>query len=86
MGDELIAGLPFLVGVVMAGEAEGAGDLFAIDGGAAAPGLGGLRLELLDDRDQVVKQRSLADVQPVREFAVLFDRLRNGTCSLCSSM
>jgi hypothetical protein len=67
MGDELVAGVALLVGVTLAGEVEGAGDLVAIDRrdrdrgaceGARGPVLVRYRVELLDDREQVAEQLS----------------------------
>jgi hypothetical protein len=53
MGDEVLAGLAALVGVVLAGEHERAHDGVAVDG------LGDLVGVLLDDREQVAEQLAL---------------------------
>jgi hypothetical protein len=53
MGDEVLPGLPQLVGMALAGEGEGALDRGAIDLFDRAGGV------LLDDREQVLEQRAL---------------------------
>jgi hypothetical protein len=53
MGDEVLARLAALVGVVLAGEDEGALDLIAVDLHARVAGV------LLDDREQVAEQPAL---------------------------
>jgi hypothetical protein len=53
MGDEVLAGLAALVGVVLAGEDERPHDGVAVDG------LGDLVGVLLDDREQVAEQLAL---------------------------
>ena len=87
MRDELVAGLPLLIGVVTAREDEGAGHLGPIDQGlATAVRAGDLRLELVDDRDQVVEQGTLARREPRGQFIDLFDCLRNSSCSFWRSI
>ena len=61
MRDEVLAGLATLVGVVLAGEQEGAQDRTAVDG------LGDLVGVLGDDREQVGQQLVLERRQVVRD-------------------
>ena len=57
VGDEVLAGLPFLAGVALAGEREGALDLLALDR------LGQLGLVLGDDGEEVAQQGALLVAQ-----------------------
>jgi hypothetical protein len=51
MGDELVAGVAELVGVMVAGEVEGVGKRVAIDSGR--------RIELLDHREEIGEELAL---------------------------
>jgi hypothetical protein len=66
MGDEVLARLPLLSGVALAGEGEGALDLLPVDG------LGGVRFVLLDDGEEVAEQGALVRGQ------LAGDRVRAG--------
>ena len=61
MGDEVLAGLPFLARVALAGEREGALDLLALDR------LGQLGLVLGDDGEEVAQQGALLVAQLARD-------------------
>jgi hypothetical protein len=61
MGDEILARLAFLAGVPLAGEGEGALDLLAVDR------LRGVRLVLLDDREEVAEEGALVGGELARD-------------------
>jgi hypothetical protein len=66
MGDEVLAGAPLLSGVALAGKGEGALELLAVDR------LDLVGLVLLDDGEEVAKERALVGGQLAR------DRVRTG--------
>jgi hypothetical protein len=75
VGDEVLARLASLVGVVIAGEGEGALDRLPIDAVAAVGGV------LADDREQVAEQGTILRGQMLGD---LVDR-RGGTVRLFRS-
>lgn len=83
MGDERLARLPFLVGMVVAGEEERTGDPPAVDRYLRCGTFGlAFLFEGVDDGQQVLEQGLLTGVQPLNQL-MLCDRLRNSIRSLC---
>jgi hypothetical protein len=88
VGDEVLAGLAALVGVVLAGEQEGVQDGLAIDRLGDLVGVLGddreqVRQQLVLERRQVVRdpQRAVVAVDGAIDRPVRRDRDRRGVCA-----